>query len=98
MLTMLLVISTLQAFAVAASVPFRGAGSSRLLYLALLGGLGAISAAMTGLGLALASPESAAGPLGRARALAERYVPAWIATCATGAAVCLLLRGWVGAG
>ncbi|HVQ26633.1 MAG TPA: hypothetical protein VMV01_15705, partial [Planctomycetota bacterium] len=96
-LTMLLVISMGQAVSLAAAGPFHGAGWARLPYLAALGALGAASAAMTGLGLTLAYP-AAPGPLARIGELAERCVPAWIATAVTGTAVCVLLRAWVGAG
>jgi uncharacterized membrane protein YozB (DUF420 family) len=95
-LTIGLVGSTFHYVDAAASVPFRGTGWWRPLYLAVMGIHGVVSAAMVALGLTLVY-HAVRRQNPRHRALARWVAPAWIAAAVTGSIVYGLLHLWFGA-
>ena len=97
LLTMVLVGSAFHYLDAAVSVPSRGAGWSRPLYLTVMGTHGAICALMVVLGLTLAY-HAVRGQNERHRAIARWAAPAWIAAAVTGSALYLLLHLSFGTG
>ena len=97
LLTMALVGSAFHYLDAAVSVPSRGSGWLRPLYLTVMGTHGAMCAVMVVLGLTLAY-HAVRRQNARHRAIARWAAPAWIAVAVTGTLLYLLLHLWFGTG